>query len=241
MLSIDELAQMIDHSILLPAQTDQDLVDGIAIARKYRVRCVVPKAFQAARAKQLLQGSDVRLCIAIGFPQGLNLPEVKRDEAERALQQGAQELDMVINISALKSGQYDLVERDIAGVVEVASRYEAPVKAILETCLLTDEEKVAACRIAERAGAAFVKTSTATQPGGATVEDIRLMRATVSPKVVVKASGYVTDIEKVLALYEAGARRFGTGYTVNILEGLRKKLAEASHAASGAASHRAPR
>jgi len=232
MLTLDGLAQMIDHSILLPAQTDRDLVEGIAIARKYRVICVVPKAYQAVRAKQLLEGSDVRLCIAIGFPQGLNLPEVKRYEAERVLEQGAQELDMVINISALKSGQYDLVERDIAGVVEVAGRYGAPVKAILETCLLTDDEKVAACRIAERAGAAFVKTSTATQPGGATVEDIRLLRATVSPTVVVKASGYVTDIDKTLTLYEAGARRFGTGYTVNILEGLRRKLAEGSQATS---------
>ncbi|HXZ43558.1 MAG TPA: deoxyribose-phosphate aldolase [archaeon] len=232
MLSVNELAQMIDHSILLPAQTDKDLVEGIAIARKYRVKCVVPKAFQAARAKQLLEGSDVRLCVAIGFPQGLNLPEVKQYEAELVLQQGAQELDMVINISALKSGDYDLVERDVAGVVEVARRYKAPVKAILETCLLTHEEKVAGCRIAERAGAAFVKTSTATQPGGATVEDIRLMQATVSPKVIVKASGFVTDIDKVLALHEAGARRFGTSYTVNILEGLRKKLAEESHAAS---------
>jgi deoxyribose-phosphate aldolase len=230
-LTVDELAQMIDHSILLPGQTDKDLVEGIAIARKYRVKCVVPKAFQAARAKQLLEGSDVRLAIAIGFPQGVNLPEVKRYEAELVLQQGAQELDMVINVSALKSGQYDLVERDIAGVVEVARRYEAPVKAILETYLLTDEEKVAACRIAERAGAAFIKTSTGTQPGGATVEHIRLLRATVSPKVVVKASGYVTDIDKALALYEAGARRFGTSYTVNILEGLRKKLAEESRAA----------
>ncbi len=235
MLSVDELAQMIDHSILLPGQTDADLVEGIAIARKYRVKCVVPKAFQAVRAKQLLEGSDVRLCVAIGFPQGLNLPEVKRYEAELVLQQGAQELDMVINISALKSGDHDLVERDIAGVVEVARRYEAPVKAILETCLLTNEEKVAGCRIAERAGAAFIKTSTATQPGGATAEDIRLMRATVSPKVIVKASGFVTDIDKVLALYEAGARRFGTSYTVTILEGLRKKLAEESHAASTSA------
>jgi deoxyribose-phosphate aldolase len=231
MLTVDELAQMIDHSILLPSQTEKDLEEGIAIARKYRVKCVVPKAYQAVRAKELLQGSEVRLCIPIAFPQGLNLPEVKRYEAELVLQQGAQELDMVINISALKSGQYEFVERDIAGVVEVAKRYGAPAKAILETYLLTDEEKVAACRIAERAGAAFVKTSTATQPGGATVEDIRLMRATVGPKVVVKASGYVTDIDKVLALYEAGARRFGTSYTVNILEGLRKKLAEGSHAA----------
>jgi len=232
MLTLDELAQMIDHSILLPSQNDKDLIEGIAIARSYRVKCVVPKAFQAARAKQLLEGSDVRLCIAIGFPQGLNLPEVKRYEAERVLDQGAQELDMVINISALKSGHYDFVERDVAGIVEVANRYGAPVKAILETYLLTDGEKVMACKIAERAGAAFVKTSTATQPGGATVEDIRLMRATVSPKVIVKASGYVTDIDRVLALYEAGARRFGTGYTVDILEGLRKRLGEASAAAS---------
>jgi deoxyribose-phosphate aldolase len=192
---------------------------------------VVPKAYQAVQAKKLLEGSSVRLCIAIGFPQGLNLPEVKRYEAERVLDQGAQELDMVINISALKSGHHGLVERDIAGVVEAAGRYGAPVKAILETCLLTDAEKVAACRIAERAGAAFVKTSTATQPGGATVEDIRLMRATVSDKVIVKASGFVTNIDKTLALYEAGARRFGTAFTVNILEGLRKRLEEAGQAA----------
>ena len=226
MLTVDELAQMIDHSILLPGQTEKDLEEGIALACKYRVKCVVPKAYQAARAKELLKGSDVRLCIPIAFPQGLNLPEVKRYEAERALDQGAQELDMVINISALKSRQDDYVEKDIAGVVEVARRFDVPVKVILETYLLSDEEKVAGCRIAERAGAAFVKTSTATQPGGATVEDIRLMRATVSPQLIVKASAGVTDIQKTLALYEAGARRFGTAYTASILEGLRKKLAE---------------
>ena len=232
MLKVSELAQMIDHSILLPAQTDKDLEEGIAMARRYRVKCVVPKPYQAVRAKELLRGSDVRLCIAIGFPQGVNLPEVKRREAELALQQGAQELDMVINVSALKSGQYEYVEHDIAGVVDVARRFGAPVKAILETCLLTDEEKVAGCRIAERAGAAFVKTSTATQPGGATVEDIRLMRATVSQRVIVKASGYIADIDKTLTLYEAGARRFGTSHTVDILEGLRRKLAEEGRAAS---------
>ena len=227
MLTVDELAQMIDHSILLPAQTEKDMEEGIALACKYKVKCVVPKIYQIPRAKPLLRGSPVRLCAPISFPQGLNPPEVKRYEAEWALQQGAVELDMVINISALKSRQYDFVERDIAGVVEAANRYGAPVKVILETCLLTDEEKVAACQIAEKAGAGFVKTSTATQPGGATVEDIRLMRATVGPKVVVKASAYVTDIDKTLALYEAGARRFGTGYTEAILEGLKQKLADA--------------
>ena len=226
MLSVNELAQMIDHSILLPQQTERDLEEGVALARKYRTKCVVPKIFQIPRTRELLQGSDVRLCAPIAFPQGLNAPEVKRYEAEWALGHGAVELDMVINISALKSGAHDFVERDIAGVVEAANRYGVPVKVILETCLLTDAEKVAACRIAERAGAAFVKTSTATQAGGATVEDVRLMRATVGPNVTVKASAYVTDIDKTLALYEAGARRFGTGFTATILEGLRQRLAE---------------
>lgn len=233
-LTVSELAQMIDHSILLPQQTDRDLEEGIALADRYNVKCVVPKIFQIPRAKELLRGSPVRLCAAIAFPQGLNPPEVKRYEAEWALDHGAVELDMVINISALKSGFYDYVERDIVGVVEAANRYGAPVKVILETCLLTNEEKVTGCKIAERAGAGFVKTSTATQPGGATVEDIRLMRESVSPTVVVKASAYVTDIDKTLALYEAGARRFGTGYTANILDGLKQRIA-GEPAATGSA------
>ena len=132
---------------------------------------------------------------------------------------------MVLNISELKSGHHDFVARDIAGVVQVAQRYGAPVKVILECYLLTDEEKVVASQIAEREGAAFIKTSTQTQPGGATVEDVRLIRATVGPAVQVKASGYITDIDKILALYEAGARRFGTGFTAQILEGLKAKWA----------------
>jgi deoxyribose-phosphate aldolase len=225
MLSVAELAQMIDHSILLPSQSERDLEEGVAIARRYEVKCVVPKPYHMARARELLAGSSVRLCGTVGFPQGLNRPEVKQLEARLALDEGAKELDMVINVSALKSRDYDYVQRDIAGVVEVAARFGAPVKAILETCLLSDEEKVVACELAEAAGARFVKTSTATQPGGATVEDIRLMRASVGPGVVVKASGFVTDVEKALAFYEAGARRFGTGYTVPILEGLRQRLA----------------
>lgn len=233
MLSLEELAQMIDHSILLPGQTERDLEEGVAVARKYRVKCVVPKPYQMARTRELLAGSSVFLCGTVGFPQGVNRPEVKQLEARLALDEGARELDMVINISALKSGDHAYVARDIAGVVETAARYGVPVKAIIETCLLTDEEKVKACQLAEAAGAAFVKTSTATQPGGATVEDLRLMRASVGPGVVVKASGYVTDIEKTLAFYEAGARRFGTGYTVPILEGLRAKLARYEAAGTG--------
>ena len=225
MLTVEQLAQMIDHSILLPAMTDEDLVKGIAIAKQCHVGCVVPKTYQIPRARELLRGTDIRLCCPISFPQGLNPPEIKQQEAEWALRNGAVELDMVLNISELKSGHHDFVARDIAGVVQVARRYGAPVKVILECYLLSDEEKVLACQIAEREGAAFVKTSTQTQPGGATVEDVRLLRATVGPAVTVKASGYITDIDKTLALYEAGARRFGTGFTVQILEGLKARRA----------------
>lgn len=225
MLTVDQVAQMIDHSILLPAMTDADLVKGIGIAKHYHVGCVVPKTYQIPRARELLRDSGIRLACPISFPQGLNPPEIKQQEAEWALKNGAAELDMVLNISELKSGHHDFVARDIAGVVQVARRYGAPVKVILECYLLTDEEKVVACQIAEREGAAFVKTSTQTQPGGATVEDVRLMRATVGPRVTVKASGYITDIDKTLALYEAGARRFGTGFTMQILEGLKAKWA----------------
>jgi len=225
MLTVDQVAQMIDHSILLPAMTDADLVKGIGIAKQYHVGGVVPKSYQIPRARELLRDSGILLACPISFPQGLNPPEIKQQEAEWALKNGAAELDMVLNISELKSGHHDFVARDIAGVVQVARRYGAPVKVILECYLLTDEEKVVACQIAEREGAAFVKTSTQTQPGGATVEDVRLMRATVGPRVTVKASGYITDIEKTLALYEAGARRFGTGFTMQILEGLKAKWA----------------
>jgi deoxyribose-phosphate aldolase len=223
MLTIDHVARMIDHSILLPATTDAALVEGVEICKRYGVGCLVPKAFQIPRAKALLEGTSITLCCPIAFPQGLNPPEVKRHEASWALDHGAQELDMVLNITALKSGDYAFVALDIAGVVVAASEYGAPVKVILETCLLTPEEIVSACRIAEAEGAAWVKTSTQTQPEGATVEVVRLMRQTVGPEVQIKASGYITDIDKLLALYEAGARRFGTGYTVQILEGLAEK------------------
>ncbi|MFH1085211.1 MAG: deoxyribose-phosphate aldolase [Chloroflexota bacterium] len=223
MLTLSELAQLIDHSILHPSFGDAEFRAGIEVAVRYGVGCVVPQAWRIPQARELLAGTGIRLCCPIGFPQGLNAPEIKRAEAEWALRHGAVELDMVMNISALKSGDYALVARDIAGVVAIAKDHGAPVKVILECCLLTDAEKVAACQIAEANGARWVKTSTQTQPGGATVEDIRLMRATVGPSVGVKASGYITDVDKALALYEAGARRLGTGYTALILEGLRAR------------------
>jgi deoxyribose-phosphate aldolase len=227
MLTVQEVARMIDHSILLPSMGYAALEAGIELCKQRGVGQVVPQAYLIPRAKHLLVGTDIRLVCPIAFPQGLNAPEVKRAEAAWALEQGAVELDMVLNISALKSGDHAFVERDIRGVVEAAEAHGAPVKVILETCLLTDDEIVAACRIAEQEGARFVKTSTQTQAGGATVEAVRLMRASVGPEVVVKASGYITDIDKLLALYETGARRFGTGYTAQILDGLAAKRGEA--------------
>lgn len=225
MLTVSQLAKMIDHSILLPTMGYDDLEAGIALCIERGVGQVVPQAYQIPRAARLLEGTGIRLICPISFPQGLNAPEIKRAEAEWALEHGAVELDMVMNISALKSGDHAFVARDIRGVVQVAEQAGAPVKVILEVCLLTDDEIVTACQIAEREGARFVKTSTQTQPGGATVEAVRLMRASVGPEVVVKASGYITDIDKLLALYEAGARRFGTGYTARILDGLAAKRA----------------
>lgn len=225
MLTVRELARMIDHSILHPAVTEEALVQGIAMCRERGVAQIVPKAYQIPLARALLGDSPIRLICPVGFPQGLNAPAVKQTEARWALESGAVELDMVINITALKSGDHRLVAEDIRGVIAVAREYDAPVKVILETCLLTDDEKILGCRIAEQEGAQFVKTSTQTQPAGATVADIRLMRATLGPGVVVKASGYITDIDVLLPLYEAGARRFGTGYTVQILDGLAAKRA----------------
>jgi deoxyribose-phosphate aldolase len=224
-LTVQQVAQVIDHSILHPAVTEQALVQGIAMCRERGVAQIVPKAYQIPQARALLGDSPIRLICPVGFPQGLNAPAVKQAEARWALENGAVELDMVINITALKSGDHALVAEDTRGVVAVAREFGAPVKVILETCLLTDEEKVLGCRMAEQEGAGFVKTSTQTQPGGATVEDIRLMRATLSPEIVVKASGYIMDIDNLLALYDAGARRFGTGYTGQILDGLAEKRA----------------
>ncbi len=220
MLTVQEVARMIDHSVLLPSMGYDALAAGIELCKQRGVAQMVPQAYLIPRARQLLEGTDIRLVCPISFPQGLNAPEVKRAEALWALEQGAVELDMVLNVSALKSGDHAFVARDIRGVAEVAADHGAPLKVILEVCLLTDEEIVTACHIAEQEGAGFVKTSTQTQPGGATVETVRLMRASVGPDVVVKASGYITDIDKLLALYEAGARRFGTGYTAQILDGL---------------------
>ena len=166
-------------------------------------------------AAEALKGSDVKVCTVIGFPLGMNLTRTKVEEAQLCIKQGAEEIDMVINVGMLKSGNDDYVEAEIAELKAVAG--EKVLKVIIETCLLTDEEKVRACLLAKNAGADFVKTSTGFSTGGATVHDVKLMRETVGPEMGVKASGGVRTHEDLLAMVEAGANRIGTSNGVKII------------------------
>ena len=169
-------------------------------------------------ASSLLKGTDIRVCSVVGFPLGATLPEVKAYEAEHVIARGANEIDMVMNIGALKGGDYALVREDIAAVVRVANDHSVLVKVILEMALLEEAEKVKACELALEAGADFVKTSTGFGPGGATVEDVRLMRKVVGDRVGVKAAGGIATYEMALAMIEAGATRIGASRSVKIIQ-----------------------
>jgi len=214
-----DLAAYIDHTLLKPDchRSEVEILCEEAVAHHFAAVCVLPCWVQLAARKTA--ASAVATGTVIGFPLGAAVSGIKVREAQQALADGASELDMVLNISALKSGQEDLVAEDIRGVVEIARPAGALVKVILETCLLTDEEKVRACRLAEQAGAHFVKTSTGFSRGGATVEDVRLMRASVSAAVQVKASGGIRTFNQALAMVEAGATRLGTSAGVALVTG----------------------
>lgn len=213
-----ELNRMIDHTILKPEATEAAVQKIIDEAKEYNFFSVCINPCWVAFASEQLADTDVAVCTVIGFPLGANTPEVKAYEAADAIKNGANEVDMVINIGALKSQQYDYVRQDIQGVVD-AAKGKALVKVIIETALLTDEEKVKACELAKEAGADFVKTSTGFSTGGAKVADIRLMRETVGPDMGVKASGGVHNAEEALAMIEAGATRIGTSTGVAIVSG----------------------
>jgi deoxyribose-phosphate aldolase len=213
-----DIAKMIDHSLLRPELTEDDIRNGCKIALKYDVATVCCNPSDVVLVAKLLAGSDVKTTTVIGFPHGYNTTETKKFEAEQAIKNGAVELDMVLNISKLLSGRYDYVKKDISAVVEVAHRSNVPVKVIFENYYLTDEQKVKACRIAEEAGADFVKTSTGFAAGGATLEDLQLMRDNVSQKVQVKAAGGVRDLEMALKVREIGCARFGATRTETIME-----------------------
>ncbi|NJK00471.1 deoxyribose-phosphate aldolase [Enterococcus faecalis] len=213
-----ELNRMIDHTILKPEATEAAVQKIIDEAKEYNFFSVCINPCWVAFASEQLADTDVAVCTVIGFPLGANTPEVKAYEAADAIKNGANEVDMVINIGALKSQQYDYVRQDIQGVVD-AAKGKALVKVIIETALLTDEEKVKACELAKEAGADFVKTSTGFSTGGAKVADIRLMRETVGPGMGVKASGGVHNAEEALAMIEAGATRIGASTGVAIVSG----------------------
>ena len=209
---------MIDHTILKPEATEAAVQKIIDEAKEYNFFSVCINPCWIAFASEQLADTDVAVCTVIGFPLGANTPEVKAYEAADAIKNGANEVDMVINIGALKSQQYDHVRQDIQGVVD-AAKGKALVKVIIETALLTDEEKVKACELAKEAGADFVKTSTGFSTGGAKVADIRLMRETVGSDMGVKASGGVHNAEEALAMIEAGATRIGASTGVAIVSG----------------------
>lgn len=212
------LAKYIDHTILKP-ETTQKQVEAVCEEAKdngFFSVCVNP--CHVSLVKKQLEGSDVKVCSVISFPLGANRPDVKAFEAKMAIEDGADEIDMVINIGALKEGRYDYVLEDIKAVVE-ACRGKALLKVIIEACLLTDEEKVKACELSKEAGADFVKTSTGFSTGGATAEDIALMRRTVGPDLGVKASGAVRDYETAKKMIEAGASRIGASASVAIVTG----------------------
>lgn len=213
-----ELNRMIDHTILKPEATEAAVQKIIDEAKEYNFFSVCINPCWVAFASEQLADTDVAVCTVIGFPLGANTPEVKAYEAADVIKNGANEVDMVINIGALKSQQYDHVRQDIQGIVD-AAKGKALVKVIIETALLTDEEKVKACELAKEAGADFVKTSTGFSTGGAKVADIRLMRETVGPDMGVKASGGVHNAEEALAMIEAGATRIGASTGVAIVSG----------------------
>jgi deoxyribose-phosphate aldolase len=213
-----DIAQMIDHSLLRPELTEKDVREGCEIAKKYKVATVCCRPSELALVTRLLQDSDVKPATVIGFPHGCNKTETKVFEAEQAIADGALELDMVLNIGKLLDGDHGYVKKDIQAVVEVAHRHDVAVKVIFENYYLTDEQKKVACRLAEDAGVDFVKTSTGFADGGATLEDLQLMRDNVSEKVQVKAAGGVRDLEMALKVRQVGCTRFGATRTQDIME-----------------------
>ena len=219
MITKNQLAKLIDHTLLKPNATKDDITRICEEAENYGFWSVCVNPTYVKLATEIVRGTDVRVCTVVGFPLGANVPEVKAFEAEKAVSDGANEIDMVINIGALKSHDYELVKRDIRKVVERAKtcRKDTVVKVIIETGLLTENEKVLACRLVKNAEADFVKTSTGFNASGATVQDVKLIRSTVGPNFGVKASGGIRTYSEVMKLVKAGANRIGTSSGVAII------------------------
>lgn len=217
-MSPSQLAAFIDHTLLRPDATASDIERLCAEAREYKFHSVCVNGTWITEACHFLDGSDVKVASVVGFPLGAMNSDVKRYETEAAVDEGAQEIDVVLNVGWLKSGRDKFVLRELRDIVEAAD--ERTVKVILETCLLTEEEKVRACNLIVESGAHFVKTSTGFSQRGASVADVKLLRQTVGEKFGVKASGGVRDTKTALAMIEAGATRIGTSAGVAIVKGL---------------------
>lgn len=212
------IANMIDHTVLKAFSSKEDVIKVCKEAKEYGFFSVCINPTHIELAKKELEGSKVKVCTVIGFPLGANTSEVKAFETKDAIAKGAHEVDMVINIGALKDKNYDLVYNDIKAVVDAANK-EALVKVIIETCYLTDEEKKIVCELSVKAGADYVKTSTGFGTGGSTPEDIKLMRDVVGPNIGVKASGGVRTTEDALKVIDAGASRIGASASISIATG----------------------
>jgi deoxyribose-phosphate aldolase len=252
----DELAKMIDHALLHPSLTDQELDDGCRLAAQFGVASVCVKPYYVPRAAELLRGTGVLVGAVVGFPHGSNAPEVKRYETEIACRDGANEIDMVLNIGKALSGDWDYVERDIKAVCDEAHRRKAKVKVILENDYLghggaglsSDELKRKLCRIAENAGADWVKTSTGFgfvkgpdgnyNYKGATESDLKLMRASISDKVQLKASGGIRDLDGLILARELGCTRCGASATAALLEEYKKRAQSEKTGASSSLSRK---
>jgi deoxyribose-phosphate aldolase len=221
-ITYEQLAKVIDHSLLRPELTEADVIDGCELAARYHVATVCVKPSHVKLAKEALKDSDVLVSTVVGFPHGSNLTGIKVAEAQMAMNEGAMELDMVLNIGQLRSGKYDFVRDDIKAVCDAAHARGVKVKVIFENAYLTDEEKITACKLSEAAGADWVKTSTGFAPGGATLEDLRLMRANVSEKVQVKAAGGVRTLPALLDVIDAGVTRCGATATATILDDFKR-------------------
>ena len=225
-ITYEKLAKVIDHSLLRPELTADEVISGCELAKRYHTATVCVKPCHVKLAKKNLEGSDVVVSTVIGFPHGANTTSVKVFEAQEAMDNGALELDMVLNIGELRSGNFDYVRSDIQAVCVAAHARNVRVKVILENAYLSDEQKVQACHLCEQAGADWVKTSTGFAPSGATLEDLRLMRANVSSKVQVKAAGGVRTLDSLLAVIDAGCTRSGATATAAILDEFKKRQSQ---------------
>ncbi len=223
-LTYEQLAKTMDHSILPPDLTEADVIVQLELAMRYNVAAVAVKPCELPLAVSVLRGSGVNAGVTVGFPHGVNTTATKAFEAEDALNSGATELDMVINVGKLRAGKLDYVRDDIKAVVDVA-KGRAIVKVIIEIAYLTNEQKVTACKLVEEAGADFVKNSSGYAPSGYTIEDLKLMRASVSPQVRVKASAGVRTLDAALAVIEVGCVRIGTIASAVILDEFARRQA----------------